>query len=240
MDDDSTETLMSDQLSRAEMGVKKLFDRRRFRHRQNCGLHRIAVARLQAIHGDRELVYRGDPETGLPTAPETDTPTATWMSEHHIWDVEKVKTLVANRGEAASFFCGNSRNSSKVIELFDGVFVLEVDLDTMNRRIDQRVALDPTDWGGKPEERELAVRLHQTKEDIPKNGMIIDATRPLEQVVDAQFSRNAERRTKGPTKPGGTRQGARRALSRHPVGARNSALMRWRGSRLSIACRPRG
>ena len=47
----------------------------------------------QAIHGDRELVYRGDPETGLPTAPETGTPTATWMSEHHIWDVEKVRTL---------------------------------------------------------------------------------------------------------------------------------------------------
>ena len=44
----------------------------------------------QAIHGDRELVYRGDPETGLPTAPETRTPTATWMSEHQIWDVEKV------------------------------------------------------------------------------------------------------------------------------------------------------
>jgi len=25
----------------------------------------------QAIHGDRELVYRGDPETGLPMPPET-------------------------------------------------------------------------------------------------------------------------------------------------------------------------
>jgi len=54
----------------------------------------------------------------------------------------------------------------------------------MNRRIDERVALDPTDFGGKPEERELAVRLHQTKEDIPKNGIIIDATAPLARVVD--------------------------------------------------------
>jgi uncharacterized protein YheU (UPF0270 family) len=59
-----------------------------------------------------------------------------------------------------------------------------LDLDTMNRRIDERVARDPTDFGGKPEERELAVRLHQTKEDVPKNGIIIDATRPLEHVVD--------------------------------------------------------
>jgi thymidylate kinase len=64
------------------------------------------------------------------------------------------------------------------------VFVLDVDLDTMNRRIDERVALDPTDFGGTPEERELAVRLHQTKEDIPKNGIIIDATAPLSRVVD--------------------------------------------------------
>jgi hypothetical protein len=48
----------------------------------------------------------------------------------------------------------------------------------------ERVALDPTDFGGKPEERELAVRLHRTKEDIPKNGIIIDATAPLARVVD--------------------------------------------------------
>jgi len=138
----------------------------------------------QAIHGDRELVYQGDPETGLPVAPETDTPTAIWMSKHQIWDVEKVKALVANQQEAVTFFCGGSRNFAKFIDLFEGVFVLEVDLDTMNRRIDERVALDPTDFGGKIEERELAVRLHQTKEDIPKNGIIIDATAPLARVVD--------------------------------------------------------
>jgi hypothetical protein len=65
-----------------------------------------------------------------------------------------------------------------------GRSVLEVNLDTMNWRIDERVALDPTDFGGKPEERELAVRLHQTQEDIPKNGIIIDATAPLARVVD--------------------------------------------------------
>lgn len=45
--------------------------------------------------------------------------------------------------------------------------------------------LGPEDeWGGKQKERELVVRLHQTKEDIPKNGIIIDATAPLARVVD--------------------------------------------------------
>jgi predicted ATPase len=150
----------------------------------------------QAIHGDRELVYRGDPETGLPSVPDTDTPSAAWISEHHIWDVEKVKALVANQDEAVTFFCGGSKNASKYIALFDGVFVLEVDLDTSLRRIDERVALDPTDWGGTPEEREITVRMYHTKEEIPQNGIIIDATPPLAHVVDEILRLSAANNTR--------------------------------------------
>jgi len=138
----------------------------------------------QTIHGDRELVYRGDPQTGLPMTPQTSTPTAVWMSEHQIWDVEKVRALIANPEQPITFFCGGSRNFAKFIDSLDGVFVLEVDADTMNRRIDERVALDPTDFGGKPEDRELIARLYATKQDIPKGGVVIDATAPIERVVD--------------------------------------------------------
>jgi len=70
------------------------------------------------------------------------------------------------------------------MKLFDGVFILDVDLDTCLRRIDGRVARDPTNWGGTHEELEIIVRLHQTKEAIPSSGVTIDATRPLESVVD--------------------------------------------------------
>ncbi len=143
----------------------------------------------QAIHGDRELVYRGDPETGLAMTPETATSTAIWMSEHQIWDVEKVKAYIANQDEPVTFFCGGSRNFLKFINLLDGVFILEVDRDTMNRRIDERVAVDPTDFGGKPEERELIAQLYQSKEDMPSSGITIDATRPLAQVVDEILAR---------------------------------------------------
>ncbi|MGE6486984.1 AAA family ATPase [Paenisporosarcina sp. NPDC076898] len=126
-----------------------------------------------AIHGDRELAYQGDSETG--------TPTDTATHENHIWHVDKVKALVAKQDEAVTFFCGGSRNFSKFIDLFDGVFVLEVDIDTLNRRLDER----PEDeFGGKKTEREFITRLHQTKEDIPKNGIIIDSTAPIERVVD--------------------------------------------------------
>lgn len=144
----------------------------------------------QAIHGDRELAYRGDPETGLPVVPESGTPTAVWVSEHHIWDLEKVKAYIGNQDEAVTFLCGGSRNSSKFIDLLDGVFLLEVDFDTMNRRIDERVALDPTDFGGKPEERELITRLYATKEHVPKNAMKIDATAPIARVVDEILSKS--------------------------------------------------
>jgi adenylate kinase family enzyme len=138
----------------------------------------------QAIHGDRELAYRGDPETGQPTDGLKHEHSAIFISEHHIWDVEKVKALVANQEEAVTFFCGGSRNYSKFIALFDGVFVLQVDLDTSLRRIEERVALDPTDWGGTAEERDITVRMYHTKAALPHNGIIIDATAPLARVVD--------------------------------------------------------
>lgn len=126
----------------------------------------------QAINGDRELAYQGDPDTG--EAAET--------AEHqnHIWDVRRVRDLVSDRQQPVTFFCGGSRNFSKFIDLFDEVFVLDIDLETLHRRLDQR----PDDeWGSKLSERALIVRLHRTKEDVPEDGVVIDATRPLADVV---------------------------------------------------------
>lgn len=119
------------------------------------------------------MAYQGDPETGEPT----DEAPSHWR---HIWEVEKVRALVANHEEPVTFFCGGSRNFSKFQDLFDGVFVLHIDLDTLSQRLDQR----PEDeFGGQPSERDLILRLHQTKEDTPKNGTPIDATAPLAHVV---------------------------------------------------------
>jgi broad-specificity NMP kinase len=128
----------------------------------------------QAIHGDRELAYQGDPETGEATDDSG--------HEHHIWDVDRVGALVADKDVAETFFCGGSRNFPKFIDLFDGVFVLDLDLETLNRRLDAR---PDSDWGGgKPVEREFIARLHATGEDIPKDGIRIDASAPLSRVVD--------------------------------------------------------
>lgn len=127
-----------------------------------------------AINGDTDLAFQGDPETGEPTGDVT----SHW---HHIWSVDRVRALVADQNERYTFFCGGSRNFAKFLDLFDGVFVLEIDLDTLNRRLDQR----PEDeFGAHQSERDLIVRLHRTKEDTPKSGILIDATAPLAHVVD--------------------------------------------------------
>ncbi len=141
------------------------------------------------VHGDRELKYRGDPKTGKPLQEPVHTSAwakAVWQHEHLLWDIDKVLAVVADHSTPISFFCGGSRNVAAFSDVLDGVFVLEVaDLATVLRRLDERVALDPTDWGGRPEEKELVARLHRTKADIPSSAIIIDATRPLVSVVDA-------------------------------------------------------
>jgi thymidylate kinase len=132
-----------------------------------------------AVNGDTELAYQGDPETGEPL----DGPT----HEHHIWHVDRVKALVASDETPVTYFCGGSRNFSHFIHLFDGVFILDVDADTLRRRLDDR----PEDeFGGRPTERQLILRLHQTKEDLPTYGIVIDATAPLEYVVDEILRRS--------------------------------------------------
>jgi hypothetical protein len=141
------------------------------------------------IHGDRELAYYGDPRTGEPLdwpRHERTADTIAWGNKHWIWPVDRVKSLVGDQRDAISFFCGGSRNHHHFIDLFDRVFVLEVDLDTLDRRLAGR----PEDeFGGRPIERELIVRLHATKEDVPKNAVSIDATAPITRVVDDILSR---------------------------------------------------
>ena len=169
---------MSERSTRAEMGVRNYLIEGVSGTGKTSVCNELRRRGYHAINGDRELSYQGDPETGEPLDG--------FVHEHHIWDVDKVKSLVADQRHAMSFFCGGSRNFPRFIDLFDGVFVLDVDLDTLNRRLAGR----PVDeFGGKSSERELIARLHATKEDVPKNAVSIDATAPIARVVDEILSK---------------------------------------------------
>ena len=128
--------------------------------------------------------YKGDPKTGEPVdrpANANETDSVAWVHDHQIWDLDKVNSVITDQSNAISFFCGGSRNFSSFADLFDEIFVLDVDLGTLNRRLTGR----PEDeFGGKPIERDPIVRLHATRESIQKDGVVIDATAPIEHVVD--------------------------------------------------------
>ena len=134
-----------------------------------------------AINGDRELSYQGDPETGEPVAGSGHARDIWFVHQHHIWDVGKVKSLAADQRHPISFFCGGSRNFIRFINLFDAVFVLDVDSATLNKRL---AARPQDEWGREAGERDLIARLQTTKEDVPRNAIGIDATAPIARVVD--------------------------------------------------------
>lgn len=141
------------------------------------------------FHGDRELAYQGDPLTGRPLDLSTLDQKAldiAFRHRHHIWDVEKVKSLLADEAEPLTFFCGGSRNFHSFIDLFDAVFVLDIDAATLKKRLSERPG---DEFGSQPEERDFVLQLHATKEDIPGNAIVIDATAPLADVVEAILSR---------------------------------------------------
>ncbi len=129
----------------------------------------------KAVDGDNVLAYRGDPETGK----RIEAP----GYQYHIWDVDKVKEIVANAEDEVAFFCGGSRNLHKFIDLFDKVFVLDVDIETLRERLDRRTA-DDWDVNDSENSTEFVLRLHTTKETLPE-GITINAARPINEVVDA-------------------------------------------------------
>lgn len=132
----------------------------------------------EAIHGDRDLAYLGDPRTGTPMEVS-----GLEVHDHHIWNIDRVKTLLRDGRMATTYFCGGSRNFPGFIDLFDGVFVLEIDVETLIHRLDER---RDDEWGGRGRtaERDLILRRHRTRQDIPQKSILIDATAPLKQVVD--------------------------------------------------------
>jgi broad-specificity NMP kinase len=128
----------------------------------------------RAINGDRELAYRGDPETGRRIEGSG--------FGSHIWDVDKVREIVSNKDDDVAFFCGGSRNFHTFIDLFDKVFVLDVEIETLRERLDRRTA-DDWDVNNPANNTDFVLRLHVTKEALP-DGITINTARPISEVVD--------------------------------------------------------
>jgi hypothetical protein len=137
-----------------------------------------------AISSDRAWGYDADPDTGLPGGPESFD---TWM-----WDRQKALSELESPEPEALFVCGSSRNRDDFLPLFTEVFNLRIDDDTMRRRLQERIVNDidklpPSNermWTPmEPEEVERMLELNRN-DDKPAGAIDVDATQPLDQVVD--------------------------------------------------------
>lgn len=125
-----------------------------------------------AISTDRAWSYSADRDTGLPGGPIGHD---TWM-----WDQQRALSELESPEPEVLFVCGSSRNRDHFLPYFTKVFNLRIDDDTMRRRLEERTE---DDWLLGQEGVELMLELNQSDEG-PAGAIDVDATQPLNQVVD--------------------------------------------------------
>lgn len=125
-----------------------------------------------AISTDRAWKRRTDPRTDLRRG-----------ALHHLgssWDHERAVSELESQELDVLFVCGSGCNRDEFLPYFIGVFNLRIDDDTMRRRLQERTN---NDYGKQVEELDLMLGLNRSNAK-PAGAVDVDATRPLDQVVD--------------------------------------------------------
>lgn len=96
---------------------------------------------------------------------------------------EEVEKLQGRANQKTIFLCGSVPNIDDVYKYFETVVCLVIDDETLRARLASRTS---NTFGRRPSELEDILRWNQTSENDYKSrgAMIIDATQPLNQVVD--------------------------------------------------------
>jgi len=95
----------------------------------------------------------------------------------------KVQQLAARAQDKPIFLCGTSPNDSDVWDLFDRVIHLSVSDRTLRHRLAARTG---NDYGKHPEDLKDLLQWNQSQDKLMAGlgATIVDAERPLDQVVD--------------------------------------------------------
>lgn len=114
--------------------------------------------------------------------------TKEWYAEHD-WNMSrpKIEELAARAKDRPVFLCGITSNDIEMWDLFGKVICLTIDEETLRRRIANRT---DNDFGKAPDELSNILRWHKSAEEDYKQwgAVMIDATRPLSEVVDDVIS----------------------------------------------------
>lgn len=147
----------------------------------------------QAVNMDKVegLCAWVDLATGQPAGPDFQRESADdWKGKYDWrWDMQKLSNLLHNTTD--TFFCGSSGNQQKAYQLFDKVFLLEMDEPLLRHRIFD--CERDHDYGRRPGEIEEILCYYKKFQDDAKaaGAMVIDAHMSLNEVTDQILAETA-------------------------------------------------
>lgn len=99
-----------------------------------------------------------------------------------ICDLEKLKKIIQQNSDDLVFYCGTASNLDELMPLFDKTFLLQIDHQTTRHRLTDRTS---NDFGRTAEVQDWILEWKDWWEEqmIAKGAIVIDASRPLVQVV---------------------------------------------------------
>jgi 2-phosphoglycerate kinase len=137
--------------------------------------HELIRRGYNAVEADDELAYFAHPETRQPV----DEKTELWL-----WDEDKfLEAIKRGSDNEPIFVCGGATNEKDFERHFDKIFTLYINDEVLKHRIATRTN---NDYGREPKELEKLLEWNKGAIDYAKKrgATLIDATRPLNEVVD--------------------------------------------------------
>ena len=172
-----------------------------------AGAGKSAIAEVLARRGLACIDDDEDPflarfvdSAGAVVAEEPAQPDFGWLSRHSWqWDPARLDDLIRAAAPATLHLCGGADNQLELANRFTQVFLLEIDEPAMLARLDAR---QDNEWGRAGDSREYIRRRRPGYQNrLRASGAIpIDATQPLDQVVNGILSRT-------PASPASSRAG---------------------------------
>ncbi|RZJ38685.1 MAG: hypothetical protein EOO18_02755 [Chryseobacterium sp.] len=114
---------------------------------------------------------------------DADSVLAARSTEGWLWDQQKILSLINDRASEVLFVCGSATNRDEYIDLFDKVFILYVDDDTLRTRLQNRTN---NNFGKAPAvlARQLANNQGVKDYSLKRGRIVIDAMQAVESIVD--------------------------------------------------------
>lgn len=113
--------------------------------------------------------------------------------ELYDWYMSKDRVLELAKSENSEimFICGTASNRNDVWDLFEDVFCLSIDEDTLRQRLARR---KNNDFGKDPVDLVEILAWHKSSEqkDVESGAILINATKSIGYIVDSIIKRTAE------------------------------------------------